>query len=363
MTLALIKILLVFFLTLILSLVFTKFLVNMQYKIGVLDKPGKRKIHTKETPTMGGVSIFLAFIISYVLFVYKDQGEFVPLILSLTILFVVGIVDDIYKIKSSIKLVFQIFAAVLLVYFLPEIQIKSLYSLNSIVNFSFSEISSFLLSVFLIISLVNAYNLSDGIDGLASSIAIFILLLLSVYFYINNQVHLFFICLIMLSAVLGFLVLNWFPAKIFMGDTGSLIIGFFLSFVLLKFVNTNETAEYAIKPSFTVCAVLFAYPVFDLIRVFYLRLKFKRSPFSPDKLHTHLILKRLGFAEPKICFLIIVVNSIQLLLILYLNYIGVNEVFLLLFYLVSFCLFNLILKKKIKKHKLKKTKNNELKSS
>ncbi len=363
MTLSLIKFFLIFLLTLVLSYVFTKFLVNMQYKIGVLDKPGKRKIHTKVTPTMGGVSIFLAFILSYALFVYDEGNTFVPLILSLTILFIVGIVDDIYKIRSSIKLVFQIFAAALLVYFLPDIEIHSLYSLNSFLLIKFSGVSSFLLSVFLIISLVNAFNLSDGIDGLASSIAVFILLFFCFYFYLNSQQHLFYLCLIMLSAVLGFLIINWFPAKIFMGDTGSLIIGFFLSYMLLKFVNVNETAAFAVKPSFTICGVLFLYPVFDLIRVFYLRLKLKRSPFSPDKLHTHLILKRLGYSEPAICFLVILVNSIQLLLILYFGYLGVNELCFVSIYLASFGLFNFLLKNKIQKYKIKNHYNNEFKSS
>ena len=158
----------------------------------------------------------------------------------------------------------------------------------------------------------------------------------------------------MLGSILGFLYYNWCPAKIFMGDTGSLIIGFFCVTMLIIFMSLNEQSTYKINGSITFFLSVFVYPAFDIIRVFYIRLKRKRSPFSPDKLHIHLLLKRIGLEHYQITCLIFSTSLLCVLLFFGLNYLNVHEL-AIFFVISSYCIgLNIFLSNKVNKFKKKK---------
>jgi len=291
----------------------------------IFDVPGGRKIHKNLTPSMGGVGVFMSFIILAMLTVH-DSSLFSSqyYYCSLIILFFTGLRDDLIPVRSIHKFLIQIMAATIISGF-ANIRLISLYSFDFLYPGLLPEWLSFFLTIFVIVAFTNAYNLIDGIDGLAGSISILILGVLTFWFGLNGFYEYSFLCGIMLGSISGFLYYNWSPAKIFMGDTGSLIIGFFCVTMLISFMNLNENSDYKIENSVLFFLSLFIYPAFDILRVFYIRLKRKRSPFSPDKLHIHLILKRIGMKHNEITSVIFISSFIWLSVFFLLNYLMVYE--------------------------------------
>lgn len=320
----------------------------------IFDAPGGRKIHKNSTPSMGGLGVFMSFIILAMLTVHESL-EFSPqyYYCALTILFFTGLRDDLLPVKGLYKFVIQIIAAAIVSGF-ANVRLTSLYSLSFLYAEVLPEWLSFFVTIFTIVAFTNAFNLIDGIDGLAGSIATIILLVLTVWFGINRYWEYAFLCGIMLGSVIGFLYFNWSPAKIFMGDTGSLIIGFFCVTMLIAFLNLNQKCLYKIDNSVTFFLSVFVYPAFDILRVFYIRLKRKRSPFSPDKLHIHLILKRIGMEHHQITCVIFVLSVLWLCVFFWLNYFKAHE--LTIFGLIScYCIgLNIYLSKKVNQFKKSK---------
>ncbi len=320
----------------------------------IFDKPGGRKIHKNLTPSMGGVGVFMSFIIIAMLTI-KESNDFSShyYYCALLILFFTGLRDDLLPVKGLYKFIIQIIAAAIVSGF-ANIRLTSLYSFSFLYAEALPEWLSFFITIFTIVAFTNAYNLVDGIDGLAAAIAILILGVLTVWFGMNQFWQYAFLCGIMLGSVLGFLYFNWSPAKIFMGDTGSLIIGFFCVTMLITFMNLNQKSDYKIDSSVTFFLSVFIYPAFDILRVFYIRLKRKRSPFSPDKLHIHLILKRIGMEHNQITCVIFVSSLIWIMVFFVLNYFGAHE--LAIFLLIScYCIgLNIYLSKKVNQFKKSK---------
>lgn len=320
----------------------------------IFDTPGGRKIHKTCTPSMGGIGVFMSFIIVAMLTIHESPNFNSHYYYSaLIILFFTGLRDDLLPVRGLYKFIIQIIAAAIVSGF-ANIRLTSLYSLSFLYADALPEWLSFFITIFTIVAFTNAYNLIDGIDGLAASIAILILGVLTIWFGINHFWEFAFLCGIMLGAILGFLYYNWTPAKIFMGDTGSLIIGFFCVTMLIKFMSLNEQSTYMIEGSFTFFISMFVYPAFDIIRVFYIRLKRKRSPFSPDKLHIHLLLKRIGLEHNQITCVIFSLSLICVLLFFVMNHFKVHE--LAIFLIIScYCIgLNIFLSKKVNEFKKKK---------
>ena len=341
--------------TFVLSISVVPQVIKVVFSKKIFDAPGGRKIHTKVTPSMGGIGVFLSFMIVAMLIQYSQGFKVQYFYCSLFMLFFTGLRDDLLPVKSVHKLLIQILAASIVAGF-ANTRLVSLYSFSFLHPCTIlPEWLSFFISIFIIVAITNAYNLIDGIDGLAGSIATLLLTVLTFWFAINNFWDFAFLSGSMLGAVLGFLYYNWSPAKIFMGDTGSLVIGFFCATVLIVFMNLNIKAHYSIDSSVVFFLSLFIYPFFDITRVFYLRLKRKRSPFSPDKLHIHLLLKRIGFTHVEITTIIFATSLIWLAIFMVLDYLKVNEcIILVLLCLYCVCL-NFYLIKKIEG--FKKTKS------
>ncbi|MDR0691510.1 MAG: undecaprenyl/decaprenyl-phosphate alpha-N-acetylglucosaminyl 1-phosphate transferase [Prevotellaceae bacterium] len=291
-------------LTFLLTPLFVKFLIRIQ----ILDKGGRRKIHKGRIPSMGGLIIFMSFLFSILLWkpdMLFDDNRF--LLAAIILMAVTGIRDDIAPLPPSLKLLVQVVTASMAVVVLTNVRLVSFYGL-----FGVHELTTWLsytLSILFILFVTNAFNLIDGIDGLAGTIALACLVFLSVWFYCIGDIEsaIFLICFA--GAILGFLYYNWQPASLFMGDTGSLVLGFIIAVFTLKFVSFNGTlpmdSSYKFHAVLSAGLAIVLLPVFDTTRVFLLRILKKQSPFLPDRQHLHHAVVRKVGTHARACRLIV----------------------------------------------------------
>lgn len=286
-----------------------------------LDTPGGRKIHTVETPSMGGLPIFLGFIAAVIIWTpLEDLKEIKYVLSSLGIMFIIGFRDDLINLKAFQKLLGQI-AAALIIVAVCEIRFSSLYGLFGVTDIP--DYLGYTISLFTIIVITNAFNLIDGIDGLAGSVGIVSSIFFGVWFFLAGNSAFAFVCFALLGAILAFLQFNWAPSKVFMGDTGSLLIGFFLSIITIKFISGNyalaDDAPYKFGASIAPAVAVLIVPLYDTIRVFVKRMLRGKSPMHPDKTHLHHILLRLGCNHSQATSILATVNIIFVLLALVLK--------------------------------------------
>jgi UDP-GlcNAc:undecaprenyl-phosphate/decaprenyl-phosphate GlcNAc-1-phosphate transferase len=296
-------------------------------KRNFFDLPGGRKIHTVHTPSMGGLPVFIGFALAALIWMPWEQLSEIKYVLSaLGIMFIIGFRDDLINLRAIQKLLGQLAAAMIIVA-ICDIRLMSFYGLFGV--YELSSVWSYGISVFTIIVITNAFNLADGIDGLAGSIGIIASIFFGTWFYLTGFDAFALVSFALAGGLLAFLHFNWAPSKVFMGDTGSLFIGFFLSIVTIKFIESN----YSIDPisslsqwqfqAFigTVVAILII-PLFDTFRVFVRRMLKGKSPMHPDKTHIHHILLRLGCNHSQATGILITVNIIFVLLALVLKDFG-----------------------------------------
>lgn len=271
-------------------------------KMQVVDKPGGRKIHKNETPSMGGIVIFLSVLLTA--FLWLDISNLVDIryvIAAFALMFFVGLRDDLVELSPFQKLGGQSVAAFMVV-FMSDIRISGFYGFLGI--YELPLILSYVITFIALIGLTNAFNLIDGLDGLAGTVSVLTLGFLSWWFNIVGMPSFGMFSLILLGAVLGFLVFNWYPAKIFMGDTGSLSLGFALSVLTILFIDTNGTMSSVTPWKFNAPIAsgmaLMIVPLYDTIRIFSKRIRRGKSPFMPDKNHVHHFLMRMGLTHDKV---------------------------------------------------------------
>jgi UDP-N-acetylmuramyl pentapeptide phosphotransferase/UDP-N-acetylglucosamine-1-phosphate transferase len=210
---------------------------------------------------------------------------------------------------------------------------------------------SVVFSVFTIIVINNAFNLIDGINGLAGSISCVVCVTFGYWFYSVDQIALAVLSAALAGATVGFLKYNYTPARIFMGDTGSLIIGLVASILAIKFIELNLTLprELSVKSVPAVAVGIMIIPLFDTIRVFSRRILSGKSPFSPDKTHIHHILLDLGFSHMRGTTTLVVVNILYVIFVFKMQWLGSLELLLLLLFIstvVSQTLFHFAEKRK-----------------
>ncbi len=305
-----------FLLTFLMFPVFIKFFKRRNF----LDDPGGRKIHTVQTPAMGGFPIFVGFAISILIWApFEVLRDIKYVVSAISIMFVIGFRDDLINLRAYQKLIGQIAAAMIIIA-VCDIRFTSLYNLFGITEVPIAV--SYLLSLFTVIVITNAYNLIDGIDGLSGSVGIISTLFFGIYFYLNEQIGFALIALSLCGALLAFLNYNWAPSKIFMGDTGSLFIGFFLSILAIRFIDFNHTnagSEFAFGGSIGTAVAVLILPLADTFRVFVKRVLRGKSPMHPDRTHVHHILLRLGCNHAQATGILVTVNIIFVLLALVLK--------------------------------------------
>jgi UDP-GlcNAc:undecaprenyl-phosphate/decaprenyl-phosphate GlcNAc-1-phosphate transferase len=302
-------------------------LVKVAKAKGLYDVPGIRKSHSSKIPTLGGVAIFASLLITLSIFIdFGAAQELKFLIAAITMIFFVGIKDDILIIAPNKKLIVELIAAATIVY-LGDLRITSLHGFFGITDVPY--LISFLLSVFVIIVILNGINLIDGIDGLASGVGIVASFTFGIWFYLAGNLPYTIISLTVVGALLSFIRFNIYHGqyKIFMGDTGSLIIGLMLAVMAIKFnqLNVNNHSAYQLYSSPAVSFGILIVPLFDTLRVFILRLARRQSPFQADQSHVHHRLLRLGFTHIGASARIILINISFILFVFTFDKIGILD--------------------------------------
>lgn len=261
----------------------------------LVDEPSEeRKLHSRSIPTIGGIVIFGAIVFSYALW-FPEEYDHLPhmltnfkhLIAILILLFFVGVKDDIIGTAPMKKLIAHMIVGFILVV-LADIRITSMHGLFGISQ-GMEIWQSYLLSLFVYIVVVNAINLIDGLDGLAGGIGFIIASCFGTLFLINGNVPLALLGFVLSGALLGFLVFNFSPARIFMGDSGSLTIGAIISVLAINAIDLEPTkmSEWFTPNMPILVMAILVYPLVDTLRVFTIRAFKGISPFTADKNHIH----------------------------------------------------------------------------
>ena len=294
------------------------FIKKVAVHVGAMDIPDARKVHKVPIPRLGGLGIYMGFLLGYILFGTMSLKMNAILIGSIIII-ITGIVDDITPIPAKIKLLFQIIAASVVAFY-GKILLQDLSAFDFYINFGDF---SYLITVIFIVAIINCINLIDGLDGLAAGLS-------SIYFITIGIVivgwkHTFgldaIITFIMLGSTLGFLCHNFNPAKIFMGDSGSMFLGYVIAVIaLLGFKNVTLT-------TLLVPICLLAVPILDTLFAMLRRIVNKKPMFEPDKQHLHHQLLNLNLSHRNVVLVIyaldILFASAMLVYMLYDRVVGV----------------------------------------
>ncbi len=274
------------------------------------DQPDARKVHRRVIPTMGGIAIFIGISISALILStgYPILNERIIFAAMIQLLFI-GIKDDIMLISPRTKFIIQFLAAAALV-IVGDYRITNMHGLLGISELSY--IVSISLSILVVITFLNAYNLIDGVDGLAAGLGILGSLFFGIWFFLNGYFFMAILSASLVGSLLGFLRYNLFGKryKIFMGDTGSLLVGLLMVVQVIDFIefNLDSTLPYYIMSSPSVALAFVIIPLIDTLRVFTIRIVKGMSPFYPDKNHIHHCLLRIFNRHYKVTLMILFVN-------------------------------------------------------
>jgi len=266
----------------------------------LFDFPDERKLHRQPVPSLGGIGIFSGFITAFLLTASFTEFsvKFQYLLAAALVIFFVGLKDDLLVISPFKKFLGQVLAAAIIC-FKGGLVITTMDGFLGI--YELPEMAGYLLTMLTIVVVINAYNLIDGVDGLATVLSLISAAFFAVYFGINDYLAYACMATSLIGALLAFLIFNAQPARIFMGDTGSMMLGLLHSMMVIQFLNTAPTAP--IFPVISAPAVGFAImfvPLFDTLRVFSFRMLRGTSPFTPDRNHIHHILLRFRLSHNKV---------------------------------------------------------------
>jgi UDP-GlcNAc:undecaprenyl-phosphate GlcNAc-1-phosphate transferase len=275
-------------------------IINISGLLELKKKPNFRSAHQQETPEFGGIAIYASLLIAHFLWPHTNEQTDAYLtslaVVGLTILFFLGLKDDILVLDPNKKLLLQVVAVSTLI-LLGGLKVDNFFGIFG--WYHIPDIISIPFTVFIFIAIINAVNLIDGVDGLAGGIAFIAGLSFGTWFLLNHHFSMACMAFSLSGALLGFLRFNFSKtSKIFMGDTGSLIVGFLLAFFAVKFIRLNVTYQYDTNAFFNapiLAVVLLIVPIFDTLRVFLVRILNKRSPFKADRNHMHHVLLDNGF--------------------------------------------------------------------
>jgi len=294
------------------------------YSKRLMDEPNIRSSHSKSIPSLGGIAFFIIFIFGLY---FNDQFDVNNIAMSIlpgiTLMFFLGLKDDLVSLSARVKFGGQILAC-LFVLFHYKFEIESFHGFFGIYNLPIWI--SVPLALLIMIAIINAYNLVDGIDGLAASISTVALTCFAICFFWIGRYFLALTAVTMIGALIGFLFFNLSERrKIFMGDTGSLVIGFLLAVLSIRLLALDEgLSALPFDARFVplIMGTFILIPLFDVLRVFSVRILQGNSPFSPDRNHIHHVIidrfkwshRRTSFAISCLSFLIIMCVLVLILL-------------------------------------------------
>jgi len=352
------------------SFILTFFIIPILIKVAVklnwVDNPNERKVHTNAIPTLGGVGIVAGLLLSFSIYLFQFQiQESLGLFFVIFILMAIGIYDDLYEISAKKKLIMQLLLGGIICFL--GYRIESLYGFLGI-----NEIPMILqygITIIFISGFINAFNFIDGIDGLAGGIALMNSIVFALFFlYVGNDFFALW-ALGLAGACAAFLCYNINPAKIFMGDTGSTVIGLLLALMGIKLIQIGSLINLPHLNNIVIAVIgILIVPIYDIFRTIFNRLLRKQSPFQPDKTHIHHLLLKTRFNHLKSASILYISNFVLILIAFNIkNHVSVFEAIVILI-ISCFLLTELLSIKKILNLNLdflglKKTKNSLTKTN
>ena len=315
----------------VISVVLVPLIIQFCKKYSLYDSVNARKIHSGNIPRLGGVGIIIAFFAGCIIYTLVMKRlpflRILPLLVSSLLIFGFGLLDDLLDLPAKLKFAVQLTASCIVVFFG--------FRFKQIFGWVLPSWISYPLSIGWMLGIINAYNLIDGLDGLCGGLSFLTLLTIGIIFFSFGD-RSASMCFIMAAAILGFLIYNWPPAKIFMGDNGSQFMGFMIAASPLYFSHDNF--EYN---KFAIMLVLVSIPMMDTIAAIWRRLRDHRPIMSPDRAHLHHKLLNLGYTRKQAMLLLLFIQfllCVTVVLAMYLSrskgaiLLGVSYVFMIFFF-------------------------------
>jgi UDP-GlcNAc:undecaprenyl-phosphate/decaprenyl-phosphate GlcNAc-1-phosphate transferase len=308
-------------------------IIQVAEKKKLYDEPDARKVHKTPIPSLGGFGIFAGFLIATLLSTsFQQAPEMQYYIAAALVIFFLGIKDDIMVLSAIKKFIGQVLATFIIVY-KGNLQITSMHGFLGF--HELPETFSLILTYFTILVIINSFNLIDGIDGLAGTLGVVSTGLMGAYMLYIGELPYAVMAFALTGSLIAFLIYNYQPAKIFMGDTGSLLVGLINAILVIHFIKTSSSPA-SLLPITTAPALAFALlmvPLLDTLRVFGIRIFQRRSPFSPDRNHIHHLLLDKGLNHRTITLLLAFVTLVVVFTAFFMRHAGTN---LLIFGILSF---------------------------
>lgn len=322
------------------SLLITFFMRRVAKKINLVDKPNERKHHSGAVPLIGGIAICLSFM----LFLFQNPQSMPHshhFAISLFVLVVVGALDDKYDVSFKFRFVVQAFISLAMMYFADV----KLHSLGDILGFGALHLGwlGYIITVFAVVGAINAFNMVDGIDGLLGGLSVVTFSAIGLLLLADGQATFAYTCLAIVVIMLPYILLNLGllgrQRKIFMGDAGSMMIGFMVVWFLLCASQTK--GEALIRP--VTALWLIAVPLMDMAAIMIRRIRRGDSPFKPDREHLHHIFQRLGFSSAQTLLIICTLASLFAAFGMLSEIMDVPEFIMFYLFLATFCVYALML--------------------
>jgi UDP-GlcNAc:undecaprenyl-phosphate GlcNAc-1-phosphate transferase len=322
------KVIFSFSLSFLLTFISIPKIIRVSYRKQLMDVPGSRSSHIRKVPRLGGVAIYFAIMVVTSIFSPDMLYKVIFFTSALVLLFFIGLMDDLLVVAPRKKLVAQILSAIAVVVG-SDVRIESFFGLFGI--FELPYLFSVVFTCFIIVLIINSYNLIDGIDGLASGVGILISLSFVFIFFRLYDYPMGYLAIAILGSLLAFLYFNLSSLyKIFMGDTGSMVVGFLIAFMAIKFLNLSSMPWVMMKNSPVVAIAILIVPLIDTLSVIIIRLMKGKSPLSADQNHIHHRILRLGFNHVQTTLIICIANFALILFVYNIRHMSIGIMLMLL---------------------------------
>lgn len=303
-------------------------IIRVSYRKQLMVAPGSRSSHSKKVPTLGGVAIYFAITIITAIFSADMLQKDIYFSAALVMLFFIGLMDDLLIVAPRKKLYAQAISAMMIIVG-SDVRIQSLFGLMGFYELPYLVSVIFTTVVFII--MINSYNLIDGIDGLAGGVGSLISLCFVFIFFRLYDYPIGFLAIAVLGSLLAFLKFNLSDQyKIFMGDTGSMVVGYLISFMAIKFINLSSAEWIMISNAPVIAIAILIVPIIDTVSVIIIRISKGKSPFSADKNHIHHRILRLGFTHIETTIIICFANILIIALAYWLRHLNINLMLLII---------------------------------
>lgn len=347
-------------LSFLLSIVIIPSLINIAEIRHLYDSTNDRKSHTGSIPNLAGIAIFGSFVISFCIFGLFNEHEIKYLLGALCFVFMIGAKDDIVELTPYKKFIGQFIAATLVVY-LGDVRLTSFYGILGITQLPIYFSIAF--SIVTIVFIINAFNLIDGVNWLAGGVSLVVSLSFGSWFYLHGYYDYAIMAACLFGAIVAFLKFNHSPAKIFLGDSGSLSLGLLTATMAIEFiefsasqVHTSKHILFYVTSGPAIAIAILIIPIYDTLRVFTLRILKGKSPFSPDRNHHHHRLLDLGFSHEQTSAILVTTNLVFIFITYQLQFLR-SAYLIPIIFVVAFIVSVLLFKFKLpeKKRKTNKT--------